>query len=62
LEITGCGGIGILLEAELDGDLALIGAADRGDHIDRIDAGNGVFQRLGDLRLDHFGRGTGVAH
>ena len=54
--------IGVLLQAEAHRDLRLFGTADGGDHVHRIDAGDGVFQRLGDLRLHDLGRCARVLH
>ena len=46
----------IALEAEAHGDLALLGARDRREHVDSLDAGDRILERLGDLRLDDVGR------
>jgi hypothetical protein len=57
----GGGGVGVLFEAETHRDLALLGRLMEVITSTRVDAGDGVFQRLGHLRLDHLGRGAHVA-
>ena len=52
--------IRIAVELEADRDLARFLAADRGDVVDAFDAGERVFQHLGDLRLDDRGAGAGI--
>ena len=58
----GGGVVGVFFQAEAHRDLAALGPADGGDDIHRVNAGNGVLQRFGDLRLHHLGGCTGVAH
>ena len=50
----------IAVELEAHRDLAQFLAADRGDVIDAFDAGERVFQNLGDLGLDDRGAGAGI--
>ena len=54
--------VGIFFKPEPHADLSLFGATDRGDDIHSIDAGNGILQRFGDLRLNHLGRGPRIFH
>ena len=56
-----CRIIRIAVELEADRDLARFLAADRGDVVDAFDAGERVFQHLGDLRLDDRGAGAGIS-
>ena len=56
----GRGIIRIAVELEADGDLARFLAADRGDVVDALDAGERVFQHLGDLGLDDRGARAGI--
>src|SRR5690606_21293917 len=52
----GRGGVRVARQVELDIDLAAFGAAARGHDIDALDTRKLVFERLGDLRFDHFWR------
>ena len=48
--------VGVFAELEAHRDLAAFGARHAGKDVDAIYPGDGVFQRLGDLRLDDLGR------
>ena len=48
-------GVGIAAAAEAHRYLRLLGAADRTDVVDALDAGDAVFERLRDLRFDDLG-------
>ncbi len=53
-------GIRVALQREANVDPARLGAALRGHHLDALDAGERILERLGDLRLDDFGRRAAV--
>ncbi len=53
--------IGVAAERKTNRNLALLLPADGGDHIHPLNAGQRVFQHLGDLRLNHLAGGTGKA-
>ena len=55
----GSGGIRVSLQPETNSDLALLLAADRGDHVHPFNPGQRVFQDVGDLRLHHLTGSTG---
>ena len=46
------GGVDVAADHEAHGDLAALGPADRGHHLDAFDARERVLQRLGDLGFD----------
>lgn len=53
-------GIRIAGQFEAHGDLAALGAADRGQEIDALDPGEALFQRPGNLAFDDLGAGPGI--
>ncbi len=57
---VGGGGIRIALQREPDVDVAALRTALRGHHLDALDAGERILERLRDLRLDDFGRRAAI--